>query len=117
VNALNAAALAILGMHANRERFHEEDKIKVHPIITKGGDVVNSVPDNVVMDCYVRGATMEAIKNASADTDRAVMGAAQMVGAQAEIHTEMGYLPFCRDGGGYLYRCSLYGAESGYPGT
>jgi amidohydrolase len=97
VNALNAAALAILGMHANRERFHEEDKIKVHPIITKGGDVVNSVPDNVVMDCYVRGATMEAIKNASADTDRAVMGAAQMVGAQAEIHTEMGYLPFCQD--------------------
>ena len=84
-------------MHANRERFHEEDKIKVHPIITKGGDIVNSVPDNVVMDCYVRGATMEAIKNASADTDRAVMGAAQMVGAQAEIHTEMGYLPFCQD--------------------
>ena len=78
INALNAAALAIIGMHVNRERFREEDKIKVHPIITKGGDVVNSVPDNVVIDCYVRGATMEAIKNASADTDRAVKGAAQM---------------------------------------
>ena len=97
INALNAAALAIIGMHVNRERFREEDKIKVHPIITKGGDVVNSVPDNVVMDCYVRGATMEAIRGASADTDRAVSGAAQMVGAEVDIHTEMGYLPFCQD--------------------
>ena len=97
VNALNAAALAIIGMHVNRERFREQDKIRVHPIITKGGDVVNSVPDNVVMDCFVRGASMEAIRSASLDTDRAVMGASQMVGATAEIHTEMGYLPFCQD--------------------
>ena len=97
INALNAAALALLGMHVNRERFHEEDKIKVHPIITKGGDVVNTVPDCVVMDCYVRGASMDAIRAAAADTDRAVNGAAQMVGAEAEIHTEMGYLPFCQD--------------------
>lgn len=93
VNALNAAALAILGMHANRERFREEDKIRVHPIITKGGDVVNSVPDEVCMDSYVRGATMEAIKKASEDTDRAIQGAAQMVGAEVEIQTVPGYAP------------------------
>ena len=97
VNALNAAALAIIGMHVNRERFREQDKIRVHPIITKGGDVVSAVPDNIVMDCFVRGASMDAIRSASIDTDRAVMGAAQMVGATAEIHTEMGYLPFCQD--------------------
>lgn len=93
VNALNAAALAILGMHANRERFREEDKIRVHPIITKGGDVVNSVPDEVCMDSYVRGATMEAIRSASEDTDRAIHGAAQMVGADAEVETVPGYAP------------------------
>ena len=93
VNALNAAVLAILGMHANRERFREEDKIRVHPIITKGGDVVNSVPDEVCMDSYVRGASMEAILRAGEDTDRAIMGAAQMVGAEAEIQTIQGYAP------------------------
>ena len=93
VNALNAAALAILGIHANRERFREEDKIRVHPIITKGGDVVNSVPDEVCMDSYVRGASMEAILRASADTDRAIQGAAQMVGAEVEIQTVQGYAP------------------------
>ena len=93
VNALNAAALAILGMHANRERFREEDKIRVHPIITRGGDVVNSVPDEVCMDSYVRGASMEAILRASEDTDRAIQGAAGMVGATAEIQTVQGYAP------------------------
>lgn len=91
VNALNAAALAILGMHTNRERFRDEDKIRVHPIITKGGDVVNSVPDNVQIDTYVRGASMKAIASAAADTDRAVKGAAQMVGAKVKIETCAGY--------------------------
>ncbi len=93
VNALNAAALAILGMHTNRERFRDEDKIRVHPIITKGGDVVNSVPDDVQIDTYVRGSNMKAIVSASSDTDRAVKGAAQMVGAQVSIETTAGYQP------------------------
>lgn len=97
VNALNAAALAILGMHTNRERFRDEDHIRVHPIITKGGDVVNSVPDDVQIDTYVRGATMDAIYNASMDTDRAVKGAAQMVGAEVTIETSAGYQPLMQD--------------------
>ena len=97
VNALNAAALAILGIHANREHFREEDKIRIHPIITKGGDAVNIVPAEVCMDSYVRGASLEAIKNASADTDRALNGGAMMVGASAEIITSPGYLPLKQD--------------------
>lgn len=97
VNALNAAALAILGMHTNRERFRDEDRIRVHPIITKGGDVVNSVPDNVQIDTYVRGSNMKAIMSASEDTDRAVCGAAQMVGADVNIETTAGYLPLIQD--------------------
>lgn len=97
VNALNAAALAILGMHTNRERFRDEDKIRVHPIITKGGDVVNSVPDDVQIDTYVRGARMDAITSASHDTDRAAKGAAQIVGAEVNIETTAGYLPLKQD--------------------
>lgn len=94
-NALNAAALAILGVHANRETFRDEDKIRIHPIITKGGDVVNSVPDEVCIDTYVRGATFAAIRKGSDAVHRAVMGAAQMIGATAEIDTLPGYLPLC----------------------
>jgi metal-dependent amidase/aminoacylase/carboxypeptidase family protein len=93
VNALNAAALAILGVHANRETFREDDKIRIHPIITKGGDVVNSVPDEVCIDTYVRGASAEAIQKGNLAVERAVHGAAAMVGATATIEDIPGYLP------------------------
>lgn len=97
VNALNAAALAILGVHANRETFKDEDKIRIHPIITKGGDVVNSVPDEVCIDTYVRGATIEAISKGDAAVERAVSGAAAMVGATYAIDNIPGYLPIKED--------------------
>ncbi len=93
VNALNAAALSILGIHANRETFREEERIRIHPIVTKGGDVVNSVPDEVVVETYVRGATVEAIEKGCSAVERAVEGACRMIGASSEIETVPGYLP------------------------
>lgn len=96
-NALNAAALAILGIHSNRETFRDEERIRIHPIITKGGDVVNSVPDEVCLDTYVRGATAEAIRKGSEAVHRAVYGAAQIIGADAEIESISGYLPLRED--------------------
>lgn len=93
VNALNAAALAILGIHSNRDTFTEEEHIRIHPIITKGGDVVNSVPDEVCIETYVRGATFDAIRKGSDAVNRAVMGAAQMIGAEAAIEDMLGFLP------------------------
>lgn len=97
VNALNAAALAILGIHSNREHFKEEDKVRIHPIITKGGDAVNIVPSEVTIDTYVRASNVEAMQNAAEDTDRSVFGAAQMVGAKAQIKTIAGFLPLKQD--------------------
>ena len=93
VNALNAAALAILGVHSNRETFRDEERIRIHPIITKGGDVVNSVPDEVCIDTYVRGATIEAIKKGEAAVKRSVSGACEMIGATYETERIPGYLP------------------------
>jgi len=92
-NALNAAALAILGIHANRETFREEERIRIHPIITRGGDVVNSVPDEVCLETYVRGADAAAIRKGEEAVSRAVNGAADMIGATACIDDIPGYLP------------------------
>ncbi|MBQ8268024.1 MAG: amidohydrolase [Clostridia bacterium] len=92
-NALNAAALAILGIHSNRDTFTEEERIRIHPIITKGGDVVNTVPDEVEMEMQVRGATTQAIAKANDVVNRAAQGAAQMIGATVETEDIVGYLP------------------------
>lgn len=96
-NALNAAALAILGIHSNRDTFREEERIRIHPIITRGGDVVNTVPDEVEMEMQVRGATLTAVAKANEITNRSALGAAQMIGASLEIEDTVGYLPIEED--------------------
>ncbi|MFP4457048.1 MAG: M20/M25/M40 family metallo-hydrolase, partial [Clostridia bacterium] len=61
INALNAANIGLMAIHANRETFKDEDHIRVHPIITKGGDLVNIIPAEVIMETYVRGKSMDSI--------------------------------------------------------
>lgn len=93
VNALNAAMLAISNIHAQRETFLDEDRVRIHPIITKGGDVVNVVPADVRMECYVRAATMAGMDVANARVNRALKAGADAVGAGIEIEDIPGYLP------------------------
>ena len=97
INALNAAALAIMGINAQRETFRDADSVRVHPIITKGGDLVNIVPADVRMECYVRANSVAAMQDANRKVNRAVRGAAYSVGARAEIDDMPGYLPLRQD--------------------
>ena len=70
INALNAAQIGLMAIHANRETFRDEDTIRVHPIITKGGDLVNIVPSDVRIEAYVRGKTMASVLDASKKVNR-----------------------------------------------
>ncbi len=97
INALNAAALSLMAIGVNRETFREEDRVRVHPIITKGGDLVNIVPADVRMETYVRARTIEAVVAASEKVNRAIKGSAMAVGAQAHISEMPGYLSLCRN--------------------
>lgn len=93
INALNAAMLGLMGIHALRETFRDDDIIRVHPIITKGGDLVNSVPADVRMETYVRAKTMQAIDATHDKVDRALRAGGDAVGAQTIIQSLPGYLP------------------------
>ena len=93
INALNAAMLGLMGVHALRETFRDGDIIRVHPIITKGGDLVNSVPADVRMETYVRAKTMAAIDATHKKVDRALTAGGDAVGASTIIKTLPGYLP------------------------
>ena len=93
INALNAAVLGINGVHALRETFLDDDHVRVHFIITKGGDTVNSVPADVRLEAYVRGKTLTSIDDTHGKFDRAMKAGGDCVGASTEIHTIPGYLP------------------------
>ncbi|KIX13686.1 amidohydrolase [Dethiosulfatarculus sandiegensis] len=93
VNALNAAMIGLSAIHAQRETFKDEDRVRVHPMITKGGDIVNVVPADVRLESYTRARTVEAMVDANQKVDRALKAGALAVGAQVEIKDTCGYLP------------------------
>jgi amidohydrolase len=97
INALSAARIALAAIDAIRETFRDEDHIRVHPIITRGGDVVNAIPADVRLEMFCRGATVEAIELAHRKVDRALKAGALAVGGSVEITTLPGYLPLAHD--------------------
>lgn len=96
INALNAAMLGINNVHAQRETFKESDRVRFHPIITKGGDIVNSVPADVRTEAYVRARTIEGMIDANKKVNRGLTAGAYAVGAEIEITEIPGYLPILR---------------------
>ena len=96
INALNAAMLAMNNIHAQRETFRDSDRVRVHPIITKGGDIVNVVPADVRMESYVRARTVEGMLDSNVKVNRALKAGAMAVGADIEITEIPGYLPILR---------------------
>jgi len=97
VNALYAAQIALAGINAIRETFRDDDTIRVHPILTHGGSQVNVIPGEARIETYVRGRTLEGIRDANEKVDRALRAGALALGAQVEIETLPGYLPLRTD--------------------
>jgi len=93
INALSAAQIALNAIHCQRETFWDKDTIRIHPIITKGGDAVSVVPAEVTMETFVRGGSLEAIVDANMKVDRCLRAGAMAMGAEVEINTIPGYLP------------------------
>lgn len=97
INALYAATNAMSIANALRETFRESDTVRFHPIITKGGTVVNTIPDEVKVESYVRAATMEAMTEANTKVNRAFAGAAAAMGCELELCDEHGMAPRYND--------------------
>ncbi|MDR1017758.1 MAG: amidohydrolase [Lachnospiraceae bacterium] len=97
VNALNMAELAMNNIHAIRETFLDEDKVRVSMIMQEGGSLVNVVPSVVTMEIMVRAFTIPAILDANKKVSRALKAAAFAIGGQVEITDNVGYLPLSTD--------------------
>lgn len=96
-NALYAASCGLNAINAIRETFQEKDIIRVHPIITAGGKMVNAIPETAVLESFVRGATFDAICDANKKVNRALCGSALSLGTNVEIVDIPGYAPLHDD--------------------
>lgn len=119
INALYAASSGLNAINAIRETFKEKDIIRVHPIITEGGSMVNAIPAKAVLESYVRGSSFEGIIDANKKVNRALAGAALSLGANVEINDFPGYAPHVNDRNMMLlskeaYELAMPGIEFGY---
>ena len=97
VNALNAASFALQAINSTRETHRAEDTVRIHGIITKGGEAVSAVPADVRLEWRVRSSTPQVVVKNSETVDRCFKSGALAVGAQVEITTIPGYLPMRND--------------------
>lgn len=97
VNALNALSLVLSATNSLRETFREKNYVRFHSIVTKGGSSVNVVPDEIVLESYVRGATVEAILDANKKINRAIAAACSANGCGCEITDMAGSEPLTGD--------------------
>jgi len=97
INALQAASLSMSAINAIRDTFNNYDFVRVHPILTEGGAVVNAVPGKAVMENQVRANNVEACKVINHRINRAVAASAASIGAQVHLCDIPGYLPGAYD--------------------
>ena len=94
VNALHAMTLAQSAVGLLRERWAGMNPtVRIHGIVTSGGDVVNIIPDTAGMEFLLRADTIDTLKVLHKEFDRAMSGAALAVGAGVEVETIPGYMP------------------------
>jgi amidohydrolase len=93
INALNAASFALQAINSNREIFQDDDTVRIHGIMTRGGEAVSAVPADVRLEWRVRSASPKAVVVNGAVVDRCFKAGALAVGASVKITNIPGYLP------------------------
>ena len=93
VNALSITTSAIQMMGLMRETFREEDHVRLHNVIRKAGDVINSVPDEAIVETKVRAASLDKIREITDMVNRAYAGSAYAFGGKIELEKLQGYMP------------------------
>lgn len=115
INALYAANLGLMAVNSIRETFTEGELVRVHPIITNGGTVVNGIPDVVEIESYVRAKDYDAMSRSNFKVNRAFTGAALSIGANVEVIDAPGYAPLQNDKN--MIDLARRASEAAYPGT
>ena len=97
INAQYAAMLGLQACNDLRETLQEKDTIRFHPIMKGVNCAVNIIPDEMVIESYVRGSNIEAMKRENKKFNRALAGAAAAIGCELHIDDKPGYSPEIHD--------------------
>jgi amidohydrolase len=89
-NALNAAMVTYMAIHANRQQLRRDANAVVHGIITEGGLASNIIPDRAVLSFGVRSSDDTYVPELVDMVVNSAKGAALATGCTVEITTRTG---------------------------
>ena len=97
INSLNAVNLAMTGINFLRETFRAEDCIRVHYVLTEGGQTVNTIPSRTRLDMYIRAKHVDKIFEVESKVNNCLKAGAMAIGCDLEIIDTPGYFPLHQD--------------------
>ena len=83
INALDAVRLTFAGIDAMRQQVASD--IRIHGIVTNGGQAVNIIPEKAECDFYVRGRKRAYVNTITERVINCAKGAELMTGTKLEI--------------------------------
>jgi len=83
-SALDAVEMMTFGVNLLRE--HIKPSVRIHYVITKGGEVPNIVPENAEVWIWVRDSNREGVKSIVEKVEKIVEGSALATGTTSKIH-------------------------------
>ena len=74
-------------------KYDPKEMVRLHGILVEGGQSVNSIPERVIYEMYVRSINPDILLELNKTVDKEAKKAAKAIGGKAKIETTPGYLP------------------------
>ncbi|WP_312070935.1 amidohydrolase [Anaerotignum propionicum] len=98
-NTLHGATLAMNAISFLKDQFAVEKGLRLNPVLTVGGGSVNTIPDETVLETYVRANDNETLFEACRRFDGCVEHCAKALDLEYKISNTAGYLPLAQSKG------------------
>ena len=95
-NALHGANLCMNALAFMKDQFQKEAGLQLHPVISSCSGGVNIIPEEVVMESYIRANTLDELMLAGEKFDRCAIHSAKALGLECEIINATGYMPLAQ---------------------
>lgn len=95
-NALHGANLCMSAISYMKDQFPKEAGLQIHPVISSCSGSVNIIPEEVVLESYIRANTLEELMLAGEKFDLCAVHSAKALGLECEIKNETGYMPLAQ---------------------
>ena len=97
INAQYAAMLGLQACNDLRETMQDKDIVRFHPIMKGANCAVNIIPDEMVIESFLRAKTIDAMVRENKKINRALAGGALAMGVEVKLCDRPGSLPEVHD--------------------